>query len=698
MRKKITAILFMATLIICLLGNICNTVPASAAATGATITFDNTKADVKTTAANMEKDQGTYIVTYTMGNDKVYLLVTMKTAPSKLSKESILIESGKKTFKKFDYSGYVTSGKTGDYKSRYVLIKSISALHESNLYVFTSTGKQADIAIFLSSQSNVVKTIEKNVKSSSMMFNFQKANVNDDDLSSIDKGLQDIRNLSKVTKVSSSSFYNKSKKATNPYTAKNSSMSQTITAEPTQNYVTGSDLYTSTLLLGGKETVRLTLNFKAVLKTSAKNVTYCNTKESADAFFDGMTESGVSKRITIARNKNKHKDESRITVKDFSDCTKGGKVTIKCKDCGKIFEENVISPASHKFVDVAGTYKAPTCTTAGSKKQKCSVCGKEQTVEAGKALGHDIVGTIIQPTCTASGRMEGKCKRCGKEVNESIKPLGHNDDGRIVIGKAATCTSSGYQCTHCTRCNKELNKKTIHSLGHNDDKKVVVCKGPTCTRSGYKASHCTRCKKEMNKITLKSLGHEDDENYVMIKAPTCTKSGKSATHCLRCNKEMKHRTEKKLEHDWNDGVIERYATEKSSGRRKFTCKKCGKTKHETIPKGSSDQLTKINYENQAAQTAIKQAKAKKTAIKAVKYKNNRLILSLKKVSGIDGYEIQVTGTKKIKKITIDAKTTQKVALRKAVKGQTYSIKVRPYKKVRGKKYYGKWTKVKKKKI
>ena len=90
---------------------------------------------------------------------------------------------------------------------------------------------------------------------------------------------------------------------------------------------------------------------------------------------------------------------------------------------------------------------------------------------------------------------------------------------------------------------------------------------------------------------------------------------------------------------------------------------------------------------------------KNTKVKSAKnVKGKKLKIKLKKVTGCS-YQIKISTTKKFTK-NVNTYTTSKTTytIKKLKKGKTYYVKVRPYKKVAGKKVYGKWTNAKKVKI
>ena len=85
-------------------------------------------------------------------------------------------------------------------------------------------------------------------------------------------------------------------------------------------------------------------------------------------------------------------------------------------------------------------------------------------------------------------------------------------------------------------------------------------------------------------------------------------------------------------------------------------------------------------------------------IKKVKGAKKAILVTWKKVSGVNGYEIQVATDKKFKKnkktVTIKKQKTTKTTVKKLKAKKKYYVRVRTYKIVNGKKVYSSWSKVK----
>ena len=109
------------------------------------------------------------------------------------------------------------------------------------------------------------------------------------------------------------------------------------------------------------------------------------------------------------------------------------------------------------------------------------------------------------------------------------------------------------------------------------------------------------------------------------------------------------------------------------------------------------------YAATAAQTATdatpeQEVTVKKPAKAPVAAKANTATVTIKKVAGAEGYQIQYSTSKKFTKKTTKSATTKKTSykIKKLKKKTTYYIRVRAYTlDENGKKVYSKWTTVKK---
>lgn len=99
----------------------------------------------------------------------------------------------------------------------------------------------------------------------------------------------------------------------------------------------------------------------------------------------------------------------------------------------------------------------------------------------------------------------------------------------------------------------------------------------------------------------------------------------------------------------------------------------------------------------------KKVTVKKVALKKVKStKKKTITVQWKKVSGVTGYQVQIGTNKKVTKgkktYTVKKAKTTKKTIKKLKRKKKYYVRARAYKTVKGKKYYGKWSGVKKVKV
>lgn len=114
-----------------------------------------------------------------------------------------------------------------------------------------------------------------------------------------------------------------------------------------------------------------------------------------------------------------------------------------------------------------------------------------------------------------------------------------------------------------------------------------------------------------------------------------------------------------------------------------------------------EEASKKAAEAKAKEEAEAKAKAKpaRVTIKSIKnVKKRKISLKLKKISGVKAYQIRFCDNKKFQGYEQKTSSKVKITLKKLDKKSTYYVKVRAYKVYKGKKIYGKWSKVKRVKI
>ena len=257
-----------------------------------------------------------------------------------------------------------------------------------------------------------------------------------------------------------------------------------------------------------------------------------------------------------------------------------------CKDCGKKLETGTVIP---KLVEKEHDYgewvldQAPTCKKYGARHRICKNCG-DREVDVLDKVDHtwELVSTT-PATCTIGEIQHYKCSVCGETKDVTLSnPLGEHswDNGKVT--KEATCTEDGektYTCTVCNTTKTEVIPATGHQHTELRDKKTA-----TCGEDGYSGDlYCNDCGQLISKgAVVKATGHSWESGKV-TEAATCKKEGTKTYTCKNCG-ETKTESIPKTEHQWDNGKVTKEATCKEEGSKTYTCSICGDTKTEAIPK------------------------------------------------------------------------------------------------------------------
>lgn len=246
------------------------------------------------------------------------------------------------------------------------------------------------------------------------------------------------------------------------------------------------------------------------------------------------------------------KDNS-ITHVDAT-CTTWGYDLFGCIHCGKIFDNKSYEPLGHKWSEDGEDVKA-TCTTPAGKKHTCTNTWKDRdnvtvvscdativkAVEGAKPLGHSNISDVkaVAATCTAPGYTAGKqCGVCGEytEGHVEIKALGH--DVKVTVCTVTTGEYNAYEeCTRAAECGYEpkLSKKTF-SANATESHSYIKTKDSvdaTCTTDGRDVLECRFCAKPAVEV-VKATGHDIVENKEANRAPNCSNDGYYSDICTKC--------------------------------------------------------------------------------------------------------------------------------------------------------------------
>lgn len=384
-------------------------------------------------------------------------------------------------------------------------------------------------------------------------------------------------------------------------------------------------------------------------------------------------------------------------------CIADGTKTAICDVCkiakDTVADEDSKNNAEHKYSVRAGC--SATCTQEGERLYVCDVCEIATYTEIIPATGkHSFIACMGEDsTCTEDGFIEYCCEICETETyRETLPAKGHK-------GGTATCKSKA----KCTVCGEEYG-----SVNVNNHKSLVTFKAvsSTCTKTGLtEGKKCNDC----GKITLaqKTVAKKAHTNKTTTTKATLKKNGKAVTKCTVCGAVAKTTTicypkTVKLSatsYTYNGKTKTPSVTVKDSKGKNL---KKGTDYTVTYPKkrtsigkytvtvtfkGNYSGTKKLSFEIVPAKTALSKVTAGK----------KQLTATWKTVSGVTGYEVQYSTSKKFTKkttktVTIKKAKTKKTTIKKLTKGKKYYVKLRAYRTVSGKKLYGAWSSVKNVKV
>ena len=107
----------------------------------------------------------------------------------------------------------------------------------------------------------------------------------------------------------------------------------------------------------------------------------------------------------------------------------------------------------HEYVEVEGTRVNPTCTTNGSAKYTCTICGEIIEKEL-PALGHDWDGGV-----RSGDHITYYCRRegCSETKTEESQHTHTYDEG--IVTQAATCGAPGVLTRTCAICGQQIQEE-----------------------------------------------------------------------------------------------------------------------------------------------------------------------------------------------------------------------------------------------
>ncbi len=321
---------------------------------------------------------------------------------------------------------------------------------------------------------------------------------------------------------------------------------------------------------------------------------------------------------------------------------------------------------------------------------------------------------------TLSARSEGAACLVGLIANFIT------DINEKVELRDSTCTAIGYKTNHktCLKCNKVyLKGATIAAKGHKYNAGTIT-KKPTCTAKGTKTYTCTVCgvKKYQE---LAATGHKAS-GYKTTKAATYKAKGLQVNKCTVCGVKLGDKvlnmltlnkpaglkatalSTTSIKFSWNKVAgAESYTLYYRAGSGKWKAVNAKNKTNVTVKKLKTGTTYKFKVvavagSNKSKDSSIVSASTKPSAVtfKALRSKKKKeIIAEWKKVSGVTGYEVQYSTSKKFTKkttktVNIKKQSTYKTIIKKLKSKKKYYVRVRAYKTVNKVKVYGAYSKVK----
>ena len=332
---------------------------------------------------------------------------------------------------------------------------------------------------------------------------------------------------------------------------------------------------TTTLKLTGAKVKAWSSNNKKVATVSSKGKITAKGTGSATITCKDKNNKKYTCKVTVTE-KHTHKYTSQITTK--ATCTTNGVITYTCS-CGDSYTES-IPKTGHTSSDWIVDKKA-TCTEAGSRYKKCTVCGEKLQTESIAKTNHTFGKAVVtrEATCTENGEKTIKCTKCGYAKYEEVPATGHTSSDWIV-DEEATCTKTGSRHIECTICHQTLKTEEIQVTHTYDNGKVT--KEPTCSSEGVKTYTCTKCGETKTETIAKML--HTSSNWIVDKEATCTENGSKHKECTVCGETLETESLNATGHTYDAGKVTKAATCKEAGVKTYTCTKCKETKTESIAK------------------------------------------------------------------------------------------------------------------
>jgi len=258
---------------------------------------------------------------------------------------------------------------------------------------------------------------------------------------------------------------------------------------------------------------------------------------------------------------------------------KAGSWSHRCSICGK--EETLEIPAGgHNLVEDTAAYVAPTCTTKGKQVYKCTAhenCSISVTVDLDYAQ-HTVAQGETPATCIKEGSVEAYCSVCGKVFSTEATPVvPHTLNNGTEV--APTCTTSGYTLYECTVTDCDFSYKEYDETKPATGHFYYASETPaTCTTEGSTLYICD-CGENYTEV-IPATGH-NYSTVTVVQEQSCTDVEKTEYKCS-CGDSYVVITKEAKGHTYDNWEVVTPATADKNGVQKGTCH-CGDVEYALIP-------------------------------------------------------------------------------------------------------------------
>lgn len=428
-----------------------------------------------------------------------------------------------------------------------------------------------------------------------------------------------------------------------------------------------------------------------------------------------------------------HKYSEKVTAPT---CTEKGYTTHTCSVCNDSYVDTYVNPLGHAYaekVDAKYLVTAADCCHKAVYYKSCTDCGvaSKETFEYGefdssKHVGGTVVKDAVEATCGADGYTgDTYCLGCNTKLSsgDSVPATGKHIDadggkwesdenghfhtcscGAIFdrenheVGTKATCVSKAV----CAVCEASFGE--VDAANHVGETEVRDAKAATCTEDGYTGDiYCKDCQAKVKEgEVVAKLGHKTTTTTTKA---TLSANGKIVTTCKTCKKVL------------STVAISRVKTVKLAGTSyAYTAKYMKPAVTVTdyagkaLKNGTDYTVAYKNNKYVGTATATVTFKGKYSGSKALTFTIRPKATSLRKITpgtkqlkvnwfknrGGWGYQLQYSSTSKFsssKYLTFSSDSTLSTTIKNLKSKQTYYVRVRTYKVVKGKKIYSDWSKV-----